>query len=127
MDHRIAEEHAGIVAGGSLGAVFKSAGWTVEKQHLYFGAIEMQPDYGRVRTLMGPLDAKALAVHVYVLSVERGGISVPYATLVEVHHPAYLTLEELRGLYAGDPAVHAGLTDEVSRVLEGARRAMRGP
>jgi hypothetical protein len=49
-------------------------------------------------------DIQDLAMHVYRLVLEREGESANYATIVEVHHPDYLSENELHDLYDPDMA-----------------------
>ena len=43
----------------------------------------------------------------YVLDVSKAGRSIEYALLVEIHHPDYLTLADLRTIYGNpNPAGH---------------------
>ena len=124
LDARVRAEHAQITAGGSIGAVFKAAGWTLQKRHRYVGAIPVEPAFERVQKLMGPFEAPALAVHVYDLVVERPGVLIPYATLAEVHHPAYLAAADLQAIYGPVPTEP---TAAVRSVLATALREMAEP
>ena len=92
----IRDEHATIVAGGSIGAVFAAAGWTVRKTPLRYGE---RPASARLAALMKIDAGTPLAEHVYVLDVEKDGRAVEYAALVEIHHPDYLKLAELAQIY----------------------------
>lgn len=96
IDAAFAAEHETIVDGGSIGAVFTDNGWTVRKRHRFFGVLESSP---RVERMMGGIAAQALATHVYVLDVLKAGTELEYAAIVEVHHPDYLSLDELRSIY----------------------------
>jgi hypothetical protein len=100
IDPLFAAEHAEIVAGGSIGAVFASHDWVVTKRHLHFGELRST---SKVAALMHAAEGEPLAVHVYVLGVSKGATSLDYATISEVHHPDYLSLTELPGIY-GSPA-----------------------
>jgi hypothetical protein len=40
-----------------------------------------------------------LAVHVYALEVSKADARFPYAMIVEVHHPDYLSSAELAEIY----------------------------
>jgi hypothetical protein len=40
-----------------------------------------------------------LGIHAYRLVLEKESQSVDYATIVEAHHPEYLTVAELKELY----------------------------
>jgi hypothetical protein len=96
VDSAVAAEHAKIVAGGSIGAVFAANGWTVRKTHLHYGERAASP---RLAALMHVGVGAPLAEHGYVLDVVRDGRSIEYAALLEIHHPAYLELPELPAIY----------------------------
>lgn len=109
IDPRFRREHDEIVAGGSIGAVFARNGWIVTKRHLYFGEL---PATQKVAGLMRTDEGVPLAVHVYVLSVERDGASFDYATIAEVHHPDYLSSADLPRIY-GAPARSSDAQDRL--------------
>ena len=96
VDPAVRAEHAAIVAGGSLGAVFEAAGWEVRKTHLSYG---QRAASARLAALMQVDAGAALAEHVYVLDVEKDGRTVEYAALVEIHHPDYLKVAQLAAIY----------------------------
>lgn len=119
LDPFLEGEHAAIRDGQSIGAAFRFNGWEVHKRHLYFGELD-HPEAGwPVWQMMGGAAPQPLAVHVYVLDVERSGQLLHYATIAEVHHPEYLTLEGLASVYGDefaqhrDPAACAVLLDQV--------------
>ncbi len=116
----LAAPHRAILAGGSIGAVFEQHGWQITKTHLHVGEYAAQTDAGRVAELMRIALPASLAMHVYRLSAARHGAPVDYATIVELHHPDYLTLEALERLYAAPssslpPAERARLDELVRR------------
>ncbi|MEM8952687.1 MAG: hypothetical protein AAGD22_00905 [Verrucomicrobiota bacterium] len=94
--------HHTIVAGASLGATFKQAGWQVIKHRHRLGSASISthashaPNIARLMQLTLPI---TLAAHSYQLDVRKGDQVIPYATLTEIHHPDYLTLDTLRKLY----------------------------
>jgi hypothetical protein len=96
VDAAIASEHDEIVRGGSIGAVFTAHGWKVGKTNLRFLEIEAT---ARVAELMHVAPGTKLAAHAYELDVSRAGRTLEYALLVEVHHPDYLRLADLRAIY----------------------------
>jgi hypothetical protein len=98
VDSAFAREHAAVVGGRSIGATFAASGWTVLKAHRYFGEVDATP---RLAQLMGGAAEFRLAVHVYGFEIVKGGQRFEYATIAEVHHPAYLRLEDVREIYAG--------------------------
>ncbi len=107
IDAELSLAHQAILAGQSIGAVFTQRGWAVEKLNRYFGVI---PSSERVAGLMGGLAPQPLAVHIYDLFVSQAGRALLYATIAEVHHPDYLTLDQLRGIY-GEVSITAAGTD----------------
>ncbi|MDE1463385.1 hypothetical protein [Spartinivicinus poritis] len=93
------QEHQQIVAGGSIGATFKKSGWKINKQHTYFGEIAASPKLSQLYQLMGGIKPTGLAMHLYQLNVSKEGNQFHYATIAEVHHPAYLTSKDLQAIY----------------------------
>lgn len=120
VDPLVTSEHAAIVAGGSLGAVFAERGWQVRKTHLHYGEIEASV---RLADLMRIVPGTRLAEHVYVLDVAKGDRVVEYAALVEIHHPDYLRSGDLAMIYGpADTATRAAL---VATLLSVARERSR--
>ena len=107
IDAEVSAEHSAILSGQSIGAVFTRRGWAIEKVNRYFGEL---PASGKVADLMGGIVLQPLAAHIYDLVVSREGISLTYATIAEIHHPDYLSIMELRGLY-GEVSTAAVDTD----------------
>ena len=100
IDPAISQEHAAIVAGGSIGAVFAAQGWEVRKTHLRYGE---RAATAKLASLMRVAVGTPLAEHFYVLDVVKEGRRIEYAALVEIHHPDYLGPQELVAIY-GPPA-----------------------
>ncbi len=92
------EQHGNVIDGASLGAAFRSAGFSVRKISRHIGCIKLPPSHPIAR-LMQLGQSQTLAMHVYRLDLERDGRSWEYATITEVHHPDYLDVEKLRSLY----------------------------
>jgi hypothetical protein len=110
LDPMVSTEHAAIVAGGSIGAVFAAGGWQVRKSHLRYSEREASPKLARLmRIAAGTL----LAEHAYVLDVVKDGRSIEYAALLEIHHPAYLALDDLAAIYG---AVDGGRAELVAQL-----------
>ena len=110
IDDAIATEHSLILQGGSIGATFAAAGWQVSKVHHYFGEL---PATDKVAVLMGGIEQRPLAVHVYALGVSKGGIEMEYASIVEVHHPDYLDHADIVGIYGPVDAASDGSVAEL--------------
>jgi hypothetical protein len=119
IDPALAVEHAAVVAGGSLGAVFAARGWQVHKTNLYYGQVRASP---RLAKLMSVTPESVLAAHVYALDVTRDGRVFEYAALVEIHHPDYLRLDELEAIYG---AISAERTELVTALLGSAAELSR--
>lgn len=104
VEPALADAHATIIGGGSIGAVLTEHGWQVRKRHRFLGALEPTR---RLERMMGGIRAETLATHVYVLDAIGPGAEheyeyeYEYATIVEVHHPDYLTVDDLRSIYGG--------------------------
>lgn len=105
IDPAFAAEHARILAGESIGVVFRSAGWTIAKRHRHIG--EAALPNGDVAELMRIGGQDRLATDTYVFEIEKDGRRFAYAEITELHHPAYLTAAELASIY-GESAT-AGL------------------
>jgi hypothetical protein len=123
----IAEEHRLIVAGGSIGAVFASRGWTVHKRPRLSGEVPMPEAGDRLAALMGVSGPGRLAIDVYSLFVSREGPTIGYATIAEVHHPDYLDLAELRALHGRPVPAEPGHDAELAELLDLVAAASRGP
>ncbi len=94
-----ANEHARVESGQSLGAVFKSAGWQIEKHNIFVGELEVPAKYSLLSELMQLSLPQSLATHVYLFVVRKDARSYNYATIAELHHPDYLSVEDLKASY----------------------------
>lgn len=94
-----AREHERIIDGASIGRTFRDAGWTVRKQHLFIGELEIPESYTTIGELMRLRLPETLATHQYLFVISKDGRSFNYATITEIHHPAYLSADDLRTLY----------------------------
>jgi hypothetical protein len=92
-------EHESIEAGASIGATFRSGGWDIRKHNLFIGELEVPASYDRLAALMDIDLPETLATHQYLFVVSRDEREWNYATITEVHHPEYLTVNDLRELY----------------------------
>lgn len=101
-DTIIDKEHAQILAGKSIGAIFKASGWTIFKETLHVGNAELDDAAHPVAILMRLERGADVAIHVYRLLLEQGQRAIDYATLIELHHPDYLSLADLLKLYPMD-------------------------
>jgi hypothetical protein len=112
---RVAAAHADILAGHSIGATFKSTGWQIGKVTLHVGSISLDGSDHVISDLMHIDGPTELSVHAYQLVLEKDSQTIDYATIVETHHPDYMSLPELEELY-GD-GIDVDLTDEELRKL----------
>jgi hypothetical protein len=111
----VAEAHADILAGGSIGATFKSTGWQIGKVSLHVGSISLHGSDHVISDLMHIDGPAELGVHAYQLVLEKDSQTIDYATIVETHHPDYMTLPELEKLYGYN--VDTNLNEEELRKL----------
>ena len=112
---RVAEAHADILAGRSIGATFKSTGWHIGKVTLHVGSIALDGSIHGIGDLMHIDGPTVLGVHAYQLVLEKDSQTIDYATIVETHHPEYMSLPELEDLY-GD-SIETELSDAELRNL----------
>lgn len=102
LDDRYQEEHTKVLAGNSIGAVFRSHGWDVHKQTMYIGNLALPAQSTSIGELMHIWGPRELAMHVYQLLLVRNEQVFEYATIVETHHPDYLSESDLHELYEFD-------------------------
>ena len=112
---RVAAAHADILAGRSIGATFKSTGWHIGKVTLHVGSIALDGSIHGIGDLMHIDGPTVLGVHAYQLVLEKDSQTIDYATIVETHHPEYMSLPELEDLY-GD-SIETELSDAELRNL----------
>jgi hypothetical protein len=104
MRPALAEEHALVLSGRSIGAVFKDRGWTINKRHTRMDSVTLTRDDRDVTSSMRLDPPQQVALHAYVFEVRKGRRAHNYATITELHHPHYLTEADVRSIY-GEPAV----------------------
>jgi hypothetical protein len=98
-DAKIDSEHEQVLAGDSIGAIFKAGGWTIRKETLHIGATELPAVGCEIVASMRLGDPSKVAMHVYRLLLRKDDEAIDYATISEFHHPDYLNLADLRTLY----------------------------
>jgi len=104
----IAAPHQAILKGGSIGATFKSAGWDIYKETFYIGEIEAVNLQSSITRLMHIQASATVSVHAYRLLLSDGKESIQYATILEAHHPDYLSKDDLLEIYShGEGAMPA--------------------
>jgi hypothetical protein len=99
---KLIREHRRVLAGESIGTVFKESGWIIDKISSRY--CKAQFDLASMPALSG-MDIElpaTLAVHSYVFHVQKGTLSIDYATITEIHHPDYLQPADLSTGYLAD-------------------------
>lgn len=102
-DPSLAREHEAIVNGASIGETFRNSGWSISKENLLL--CELSLTLADLPALSGMHIASpaTLALHRYRFSVRRDSVAVDYAIIEEIHHPDYLSLGMLEGIYEKMP------------------------
>lgn len=101
-DTSYSPEHAHVLAGNSLGEVFRANGWAIHKQTLHIGSFDVEHPVSEIGPLMKLEGSSTLALHIYQLLLARGEQVFEYATIIEAHHPAYLSQSDLLNIYHYD-------------------------
>ena len=111
----IGSEHAQILAGNSIGAIFKANGWSIHKETLYVGAARLDTPGIAVAELMRLDPGTEVAMHVYRLLLKKDEQAIDYGTILELHHPDYLTQSDPRRMYAieSESALHPRQVEEL--------------
>lgn len=113
----LAEPHEAIQGGRSIGMTLKSYGWEVAKRTIVTAELELGAIEASVAALMR-LDASGrVAVHVYELVIDNGAERIDYATILELHHPAYIDAPTLRELFPVDSTIKRDALHELLRVF----------
>ncbi len=99
IDARVASEHALVLSGQPMGAVFKARGWQIAKRNLQIGARPLTSSDAHMVRLMQLPEAAMVAYHTYLFSVSKGGPGLDYAVITETHHPDYLSRRDLEEIY----------------------------
>jgi hypothetical protein len=107
--HPLYNVHGEVVAGGSIGEVFKQNGWQVIKsQHDIFTMGGCFPTSQTALKRMRISEKDFIAVHSYQFSARRDLETIPYAQIIEIHHPDFLTVEELKMIFTAEPFASKG-------------------
>ena len=102
LDSSYGPLHAKVLAGNSLGKVFKENGWSIHKQTLHIGEFVVAESATDIIQLMQLADDQTLALHVYQLLLAKDERVFEYATIIEAHHPDYLSRDDLLDIYHYD-------------------------
>jgi len=100
---RCDDAHSRVLAGDSIGETFKEDGWDIRKNTLYIGTMRLPGDRTEVGKLMHLSGRHDLALHIYQLVLVRDTTELEYATILEAHHPEYLTEDDLRRIFVHEP------------------------
>lgn len=102
LDSSYGLEHSKVLAGNSLGEVFKAFDWSLYKQTLHIGSFKIDRPASEINQLMQIVEARVLALHVYQLLLAKDDQLFEYATIAEAHHPDYLAQSDLLKNYHYD-------------------------
>jgi hypothetical protein len=112
IDEALLESHKKIVAGASIGATLRAAGFTINKKLLI--KTEVPANEAFVALANGTTTrGTPLFTKVYALFAEKSDSSIPYAVIAEAYHPAHF------------PPVHEEVTEQPS-LRVAAERALKG-
>ena len=119
-DASIEPQHATVLAGNSLGEVFKASGWGIHKQTLHIGEMRLAAADNEIARLMQLDRSATVALHIYQLVLERDQQIFEYATIAEAHHPDYLSESDLLSIYAYDSKLTIDQVDlvELQRLMQ---------
>lgn len=117
ISEMFADQHREILIGGSIGAVFKDAGWDVDKRSLYFGVLPVSEEYASLYRRFGKVSPADMAVYVYELFVEKDGHRFRYAMIAEVYNPEYLNMDDLEALYPDDFEASQEISNRIDEFL----------
>jgi hypothetical protein len=128
MATAIADAHADILRGASIGATLREYGWQVEKTNRYLGEIAAPANAHRIDRLMRLRLPQNLALHIYDLDVSQGSHRYRYATIIEMHHPDYLAASQVRTIYRDLPFVALAAAElNALKTLAAAEMTQPGP
>ena len=89
-----------IAEGASIGAALQRDGWNILKSTIHVGSITIADETHPVVERMRVEPPVTLALHIYKLAIEKDGDVLDYATISEMHHPDYLSEDEIRSSFA---------------------------
>ncbi|MEQ8205269.1 MAG: hypothetical protein RIA65_03765 [Woeseia sp.] len=112
--------HREIVAGGSIGATFRNAGWAIGKSGTYIDQFDLSSYETTIGALMKLPAPTQIAVHIYNFEASRDAQTYKYASIIELHHPDYLSVDDLHSIYG--PST---LSNEVSALLPALRAILQ--
>lgn len=121
LDERYDDAHSRVLAGNSIGTTFREDGWDIQKKTLHIGAVRVPESGNEVVELMRLTESQDIALHVYQLVLARDDTELEYATILEAHHPDYLSEKDLYVIFddlAGTPVPPADVA-QLSKLLFG--------
>lgn len=108
----LADVHREIDEGKSIGIALREKGWTIHKNPVYFGELELSAS---VMSWMREEEFNSGAVYFYQLYVSKQDMKkIPYCTILEVYSPQYLTQEWLQALYEDQYVEFSALSKEAA-------------
>ncbi len=116
LDSSYGPQHEKVLAGNSLGEVFKENGWSIHKQTLHIGTFTLDESGSEIDQLMRLSGEQELALHVYQLLLAKDDQVFEYATIIEAHHPDYLSEDRLLDIYHYDES-EALSPDSISTLI----------
>ena len=125
VEKAIEQEHQTILSGQSIGIVFRNNGWETVKHHQYFGKLDAAPNDSEMFSVFGDDGVTGPAIHIYSLSVKKNNAEYSYAQIAEVHHPDYLTLEDLKAIYGSEFDEKRVRSEDVLNMLEIVKRKIQ--
>jgi hypothetical protein len=117
VQSNLVTEHKMIRNGASIGITFRNSGWTIQKQQLYLGVVDVGQSQ-LVHELMPNADLSALAIQIYQFDVQRDGIVYRYATIAELHHPDYLSPADLGQLFPANTATQNYRSEDRGAIIQ---------
>lgn len=123
LDERYNDAHSKVLAGNSIGETFREDGWDIQKKTLYIGTVSLPESRNQVGNLMRLTGTHDIALHVYQLVLARNDTALEYATILEAHHPDYLSEQELREIFDDSASALVPPTEvaQLSRLLFGSK------
>ncbi len=88
-----------IDKGASIGSTLKEGGWSVRKEHIQIDQISTSINPILDKWLDFKKNQK-LAIHSYKLIIVKKNLVLDYADIIEIHHPRYIPLTELKLMYS---------------------------
>ncbi|MEX2494594.1 MAG: hypothetical protein WD448_00815 [Woeseia sp.] len=100
----LAREHALVLGGDSIGAVFKEHEWIINKRPLSVSRLDLATAdcIAQAMRLSAPT---RVALQRYVFTVTKNGSTFEYAAITEIHHPEHLTERDLEAEKPGTCSV----------------------